>query len=574
MSARTGACALVVVLFLLGACHDPGATPLADGGVSDAAVTPDGRAETEADRLLGADRDRFFDELVTTIGGVQVVSTAGLARLGTTWDEALTASRRRFAEAKTALDVYYALLSLQRSYHDGHSWLHVAPGTLPTGERTPPVALPLRLRVEYAAGSGGTARYVVTSVGAAASATVAVGSRLEALDGRAVAALEAERREWHPTSSPEGLREGLARWLTWRWAGEGPAPAPQTAARLRLVPPGGGATEVTLRWQEADDAPSSDPCLAGMPPRPGSAGAYAARAPEFVGINYCIYDAGVAQTKILRWFSFFYEFSDVSGGDPSLAGRPALRGRLAHTSYAIADGRLPRTPGGQLDGAALAQIDLGEALTYLQAQGAGRLLIDVRENGGGNFHPAWLAPFASKPFAQLATEVRYGAGLRADPTLLDGALGPHALRAKDYLLKNPSATTSPAYPFICLSAQCGAADLSVAPASSPWAGEVVILTGPGCFSSCDNFVAMMKDSGLAKLAGTPPAGADSPLRLPLTAPLKNGARVTFVLSVAVNRRENGEILEGGPPLLDHPVYPTGATRGRYLEVVLSTIGWN
>jgi hypothetical protein len=85
---------------------------------------------------------------------------------------------------------------------------------------------------------------------------------------------------------------------------------------------------------------------------------------------------------------------------------------------------------------------------------------------------------------------------------------------------------------------------------------------------------MMKDSGLAKLAGMPSAGADSPVRLPLDLPLKNGKdKVAFVLTVGVNHRSNGKILEGTPPAPDYPVYPSAATRGKYLEAVLAAAGW-
>src|SRR5262249_26772245 len=80
-------------------------------------------AATDADKLLGRDRNKIFDEYVAQIRDFQVVSEKGLGRLGTTWSKSLERSRRRFQEAKSREDVFYAILSLQRSFHDAHSHL-------------------------------------------------------------------------------------------------------------------------------------------------------------------------------------------------------------------------------------------------------------------------------------------------------------------------------------------------------------------------------------------------------------------------------------------------------------------
>ncbi len=575
----------IALLGALAACSDPPAAPTADLGPSDATSSLEGRLSLEArapdqgggeaDRFLGADRDAFLDELIKAIDGLQLVSEAGLQRLGLTWKTALQATRARFRAARTPLDAYHALLSLQRSYHDVHSRLELSGAlTAPAG---PPVALPLTLRAEHS-GQGSSASYVVTA--APGHPEIAVGARLDAVDGRSVAALEQELLEWVEGSSLDGARESVARWLAWRWGGSLPAPAPGTSTRLRFVDPtSGAASEVALTWQaQTSDPPITDPCLAGLDGTVTPTEGYASRKPEWIGINACLYDLGDG-VKLLRWFSFYYEFRDFSGGDPGLAFAASLRDRMKQMSFVIADADLPFAPGelapdGRLDPIALGLIDLTEARAHLGT--ATRLLIDLRENGGGNFHPDWVAAFATASFKQLATQVFYRVGLKASPGLLDQAeAGPQAKLAKAYLLANPTAQASPEYPFICETWSCQASELMVAPASQPFGTQVALLAGPGCVSSCDNFVALMKDHGLAKLAGLAPRGGDSPVRLPLEVKLKDGqSSARFILTVAVNHRPGGAVLEGAPPAPDVPVYPSATNRGGYLDAVLAVLPWD
>jgi hypothetical protein len=110
-------------------------------------------------------------------------------------------------------------------------------------------------------------------------------------------------------------------------------------------------------------------------------------------------------------------------------------------------------------------------------------------------------------------------------------------------------------------------------APQPFAAAVVLLAGPGCVSSCDNFVSLIRDNGLGKLAGLPPRGGDSPVRLPLARTLQNSQPFSFVLTVAVNYRPGGLVLEGNPPSPDFPVAPSASNRGKYLEAVLSAVAW-
>jgi hypothetical protein len=256
----------------------------------------DGGGGGVADRFLGSDRDRFFDELVAAIEGLQVISEPELKRLGLSWPEALAGARARFRAARTAADVYYALLALQRSIHDVHSRFELGPGELavPGG---PAVALPVRLRAELPTGAS-EAEYVVNAVDPSEAGSIAIGSRLDAVDGRPIAELERELRAWVQGSSPEALRESVAWWLTRRHPVELPAPAPGSTVTLRLIPPQGGQPyQRTLSWLEPKpSAAPADPCFAGLADFYRPEEEYPARKPELVGINLCVYPGGDPQT--------------------------------------------------------------------------------------------------------------------------------------------------------------------------------------------------------------------------------------------------------------------------------------
>jgi hypothetical protein len=549
---------------------------VADAGSPTAAIdaAEENADRAEADSLLGKDRDATLSELVKGIGGIQVVSTAGLGRLGLTWDQALEPTRVRFRAAKTAKDAYYALLSLQRSYHDSHSYLEVQ-GVVEQ-PKEPPVFLPLQVDVEYAA-DGKSHRYVVTR--ASPSFSSRVGSEVLAVDGKPMADFEREILEWADSAAPEGLHLAVAQALGVRVPALMPSPAVGTSTLVTFAK-NGTTEDVALIWSKAPTARDTGPkdrCTAGIDMAPSSD--YAGRAPEYVGLNFCVYATPNSATKIVRWFSFFYAYADFSGGDPGLEDfAPRLQDRLAETSFGIPDNELPlypgeTLPGGRLDEQAMLLLDHRHLIDHLTAKGAARVVFDVRENGGGSFDPKIISDFVASPFRQLTTQVVFGAGLKNDPALLDDG-GFNAKRAKAYLKANPSASISPAYPFICSSATCGDEDLMISPPAPRLGAAVVVVTGPNCASSCDNFAVLMKDAAKAKIVGMPARAADSPVRVRFTARLGDEkSTATFVLTVAVNKRISGAVVEGTPVALDVAIFPSAATRGKLPEAVLGAVGW-
>jgi hypothetical protein len=558
----------------------------AAGSWVDAGVHPDGGRDAgpvavdggPADEFLGTDRDATFERLVGEITGVQVASPESLARLGLTWDQSLATARRRFHAAHARTDVYHALLSLRNSLHDLHSRMDLpTPSSSRVGPpSSPAVYLPWRVRPEYADGAP-TASYVVQATAPSAPG-IAVGSRVVAVDGQPMDDVEREMREWFGGSSLDGLRAFVGRGLSRRGPEEMPTPAVGQAVVFDIVAPGETVPQpVTMRWSgQYWNPPGDDPCIATIDM--GPAGDYIGRQPEFVGINYCVYPTGNPSKKVLRWFSLLYGFRDFSGGDPYLAYAPvALRDRLRVMSYTITDDDLPYLPGehapdGMLDPGALGVLEMDALGRWLASQAAGALLVDVRENGGGNFDPSWIAVFATSTFQQPRMQVYYGAGLRDQPDLLDVAeAGYQAVLAKEYLVSHPTADKSPVYPFICRTRACNESEVSVPPATTPLGVTLVLLTGPGCISACDTLASTMQDNGLATVAGLPSEAADSPVRVPLDVVLEDGRTVvTFVLTVAVSYHADGTTIQGHPPAPTCVVRPDAANRGRYLDAVVNT----
>jgi hypothetical protein len=488
-----------------------------------------GDAATDAAAYLGGDRQSLFDAYVAAITNVELVSTDGLALLGTTWDRELARTRARFLSAATAEDVYYALLSLKNSYHDAHStffpsasWnLKSLPSQLlPGGAR---VHVQANVRVEY---ENGAAFYRAEGAG------IDAGSTIVSVNGVSIGQVEDQLREWYPLHSPEGLREFVAGSLVSRSPSTMPSPNPGDIEQLALTDSSGKPYQVNLTWTVAPSSSTSSGCA-----RYGTSEAasdYSARTSLATGMNYCVYDGGASDLRVVRYYSFQYD-----------------------------------TPADMLaDEAAL--------VSYLHQNGVERVLFDVRENGGGGVDPTFFGNFTSTTYAFVSNRLYYADAFKGDPGLissvlfLDQSVVPTLESA---LASDPAATFSPELPMICKTAGCPLTDVNYPPAAS--AVEAIVLTGPGCVSACDNFVSVMKDNNIAKLAGMPSAAADSPHRYWAELSLADGEAFDLVLTVAVSDRPgtNGVVLEGHPPAIDFPVSPTPSNRGGYLNAVLGTIVW-
>jgi hypothetical protein len=519
----------------------------------------------EADRWLGVDRGATFAAHVDHIRGIASVSADGLARLGTTWQRELDDVEGRYRAAQTRDDAYYALVALKNSLHDGHAFV-VVDALAPT---SPVVALPLSVRVEHDSNDDSDdVRYVVRDAG-----PIPAGAVVVAIDDLPVDQWERAHRPWFAGgSSPDGLREDIARWLTQRDPAREPAPAPETTARLRVRDDGGGEQEFTLTWQAVVDddelhcPPYADVCA------PDADGDYAAE-PTFQGLGACVYATDDPTTRVVRYHSLW----TPETLDP--VERACLERKLPFLSYRLtldeADASGPR---------GLLVRDQGELLDHLARNGVQRVLFDVRENVGGDFDPVFFGAFTADDYAQPKKSFVYGPYFRAAPeriadanvyvALLSGApVDDGAARIEQHLRDNPDSETSPPLPFYCQTPACDDEE-AILSSRSNVVFRAAVLTGPRCFSACDDFVAILHDNGIAPTIGQPTGAGDAPYSFDTTLPLADGTTAELHLTVGVSFHPGTELpLEGHPTTIDVPLLPSAQNRGGFVAAALANVPW-
>ncbi|MBM4059464.1 MAG: hypothetical protein FJ275_14705, partial [Planctomycetes bacterium] len=228
--------------------------------------------------------------------------------------------------------------------------------------------------------------------------------------------------------------------------------------------------------------------------------------------------------------------------------------------------------------------DQGELLDHLARAGVQRVLFDVRENGGGDFDPGFFGAFTAGGYAQPTKSFVYGASFKDDPKRIASAnvyvalqsgqpLSDGAARIEAFLRENPTAERSPPLPFYCQTPACDADEANLVSRSNV-VFAAAVLTGPGCFSACDDLVAILHDNGIAPTVGLPTAAGDSPYSFDTTLPLAGGAAARLHLTVGVSFRPGSStILEGHPTLPDVTLAPDASNRGVVVDAALDALSW-
>jgi hypothetical protein len=513
----------------------------------------------EADRWLGVDRRATFAAHVELISSMTIPSAAGLARLGTRWEDELVEVERRYIDAATRDDAYLALVALKNSLHDGHAFIDVE-ALRPT---MPIVAIPLKVRVESEADE---VRYVVLPGG-----PIPAGGVVVAIDDLPASSWEQAHRTWFAGgSSPEGLREDVGRWLGRRDPTREPAPQPGTTTTVR-VRHDDGEQAYTLVWAAVEEdalpcPPFADVCA------PDEGGDYT-QAPLFQGLGACVYATDDPTTRVVRYHSLL----TPETFDP--IDRDCLERKLPHLSYRLtleeADATGPR---------GLLLRDQGELLDHLARTGVQGVLFDVRENLGGDFDPVFFGAFTDGTYEQPKKSFVSTSHFRDDPSriadanvfvaLLSGEpLSDGAARIEQSLRENPQLERSPPLPFYCQTRACQA-DEAVFTSQSNIVFRAAVLTGPRCFSACDDFVAIFHDNGIAPTIGQPTAAGDAPYTFDTTLPLADGSAGALRLTVGVSFHPGTTIpLEGHPTVVDVPLSPTAGNRGGFVAAALARVPW-
>ena len=515
----------------------------------------------EADRWFGVDRAETFRAHVARVASIAVAPDAGLARLGTTWAAELAAVERRYVEASSRDDVRLALQALANSLHNGHVFVRAE---ALQGTESPVVAA-ITVRVEY---EGNSVRYVVRAGGA-----LPEGSQVLAVDGVAVESLERAHLAWfRGGNSREALREDLARWVGLRTPQHEPSPRPGERLTVRVRAAGGAETDFTLVWSTVlDDGPSCPPYAERC--APDADGDYVA-SPTFEALGACVYATDDPQVRVVRYRSLWMP----DARDP--VERACLDRKLGALSY-----RLRADDAARMGPRALLQRDQGELLDHLARAGVRRVLFDVRENRGGDFDPVFFGAFTAGRYAQPLKRFVYGSFFREDPArvldanvfvgLLDGEpLAEGAAAIASFLRENPSSAASPPVPFYCQTRACRESEATLQSLSNV-VFRAAVLTGPQCFSACDDFVAMFRLNAIAPTLGLPTGAGDAPYTFDAPLPLADGTAATMHLATGVSFLPGAEStpLEAHPAPVDVPLPPSSGTRGRYLREALARVPW-
>ena len=260
--------------------------------------------------------------------------------------------------------------------------------------------------------------------------------------------------------------------------------------------------------------------------------------------------------------------------------RACLARKLPHLSYRLtldeADATGPR---------GLLVRDQGELLDHLARAGVRRVLFDVRENTGGDFDPFFFGAFTADDYAQPKKSFVFGTFFQAAPERIADAnvyvalasgqpVDDGAARIEQYLRDNPTSERSPPLPFYCQTPACDEEEATLQSRSNV-VFRAAVLTGPRCFSACDDFVAILRDNGIAPTLGQPPAAGDAPYSFDTTLPLADGSTAALHLTVGVSFHP-GTIdipLEAHPTVVDVPLSPAADNRGGVVAAALTRVPW-
>jgi C-terminal processing protease CtpA/Prc len=488
-------------------------------------------AHPEATELDEAARLALFETLAAAIAERHVFSeTTWSVNFGRTWSSRLPGLRELFREARDADALEGALTRLGNSLHDPHA-VYNSP------RRPRRITLPLTLDVEWVAGS--PRYYVVETRDAATGAQLLPGDVLVEADGVPAEALLETHFDALRGNQWFTLAVDLARWLTDRErtvseAREGRESRYVFRRRSGESTPisvtvswraAEGGAEASADWPEYDLDWGSGRC-AGRAPRE-----YGPYSLSGHGLNFCVYTSNVAPFRdypIVRYVSFLYTDHDGSGRDV----RDVVRADGHNLSAQLA--RHPGTRG---------------------------VIVDLRDNRGGN-NPYWFLDwFAPRPFGGHWRQTRLhpdvAARLRArgddeEVTLYERALASSA----------PDGFT-PRRPFICGAVGCDAPN-TYSPSRRATTLPVALLVGPTCMSACDTFASTWAVERLGPVIGEATSAATSPERFPYPIPSADGRDLGFViLSYGRALAADGSLAEGATLPLTDPVARTFENRARY-----------
>ena len=213
--------------------------------------------------------------------------------------------------------------------------------------------------------------------------------------------------------------------------------------------------------------------------------------------------------------------------------------------------------------------DIGEAEGLLDRA----VIFDATRSGGGSLGPYAVQRIQPRPFKttfgtlQISDVIEPFVRERLvdDGTWLMGWLENDVLEA----LARGDEVTAPV-PFKLAHAPKDS-DGILQPTPAHFRGPLVVFSGPNGGSHLDQFMSIVADNELGPILGMPPGGYSNTWEWEqvLTYPGTEQPVVGFMWSIGHTIRPNGEILEGNPAAVTHPIPLTAENAGEYYDLLLA-----
>lgn len=499
-----------------------------------------------------AERRALYQDLVSAVRKYHVFSVQTATNLGLDWEDSLKRLEPAFVEAQDLPSLREALDRLACGLHD----VHLGYASQLPGE---PLRLGLTLEGIW---RDNHAEFRVRSVeDPALRGRVQPGDRLVMVNGARGEELPRVYLDHAKGNNWPSVTRDVARFLTRRDATRSRVRLGDVE-RWRLRRSGAAADyELALPWLRAADIrdagapaaaelrtdPDYRPSLChpyesdyfsladrhySLPGAGAGAGAGGYRITGY-GRRFCLYtaeDPPYRDYPIVRHFSFFYY-----AGFPRDHAEDAKLNNEA--TYAVA-----------ADYFALSRL--------LRARPQTRgLILDLRDNGGGN-DPEWFLDwYAPAPYEDQYIAVRSG------PQWQDAGFTARVLNIDEDWLKWYRQAAASAAPgsWIKRPVKCPRPDCSggnrFAPARALLNVPTVVLVGRGCISSCAHFVSIFDEYNFGPLIGEPAPVTETDQRYPYPVRTRSGlylGDITLALNASLSGK-TGRPLEGVLPFVDYPV---------------------
>jgi len=476
-----------------------------------------------------AERLKLFHSLVAATRTRHVFSANTEKNLGRTFDDDLPGLEREFAQADNIERLATAVNHFQNALHDAHC------------RYTPPsrsqwITAGFSADVEWI---DDQPRFYVSRIDDPELAQmISAGDFIDEIDGiPATQFMEAFHLESN-ANQRHSLARDIAAFLGRRRRQLTPIEPGDNLSLVLVQRASGQKVSATHQWRplesggtaQSNDIDYSFQCSEQLAPR--NYGPYELTA---TGVNFCLYTSQTSPYDaypIVRQFSFMY------------SSRHAFEQllRLDHHLLRTHLSSLPR---------------------------AKAVLIDLRDNSGGNRPTYFLDWWAPEPYMHNITELLLVDDF-ADRAQLEqaGVTGWGSDEIDRYLAALKARSPGQQFlrrPMFCRNEACDG-DTRYVPANQVTRLPLALFVGPGCVSSCDDFAHNMQENGFATLIGEPAASGFTSYRLEHRVITPDTQVDLGVIRFALSRDfsgTTGELLEGRTLPIDVPLEHTFDNREHY-----------